>query len=352
MKGLAAILVRQQAPLALEEIEVPRLLLGQVLVQVLRSGICGSQLGEIAGVKGPDRYLPHMLGHEGTGIVLECGHGVTLVKPGDKVVLHWRKGAGLDSTTPLYDSRLGKINAGRVTTFNEYAVVSENRLTVIPPDFDADIGALLGCAVTTGFGVINNNARIGIGESIAIFGAGGIGLSIIQGAALVSAYPIIAVDLFDNRLALARSLGATHAINSTHLDPAAEIRRIAGSDGLDVAVDNTGNVRVIEMAYQLTGPRGRTILVGVPPLDSAAAIYTLPLHFEKTLTGSHGGECRPEVDIPNFVRLSQAGKLNLHPCIGKHYNLVEINQAIDDMRTGALAGRAIVRMTAPPSEES
>jgi S-(hydroxymethyl)glutathione dehydrogenase/alcohol dehydrogenase len=344
MKGLAAILVEQKAPLALEEIEIPRPTTGQVLVRVLSSGICGSQVGEINGVKGPDRFLPHLLGHEGTGIVLEGGEGVRTVKAGDKVVLHWRKGSGLESLTPVYQSRIGRVNAGWVTTFNEYAVVSENRVTAIPADFDPDVAALFGCAVTTAFGVINNNAQLKIGQSVAIFGAGGIGLNLVQGAAMTATHPIIAVDLFDNRLELAARLGATHRINAADADPESEIRKIVGPAGVDVAIDNTGNTKVIEMAYRLTGPQGRTVLVGVPPKESAAAVYTLPLHFGKVLTGSHGGECHPDVDIPNYVRLCNAGKLDLHPCLGRSYPLAKINQALSDMRTGAIAGRAIVRM--------
>ncbi len=347
MKGLAAILVEQRAPLVLEEVEIPTVGFGQVLVKLLCSGICGSQIGEIDGVKGPDRHLPHLLGHEGTGIVLECGEAVSTVKPGDQVVLHWRKGAGRESATPQYRSHRGEIRAGWVTTFNEYAVVSENRLTAIPDDFDAEIGTLFGCAVTTGFGVVNNDARLKIGQSIAVFGAGGIGLSIVQGAALVAANPIIAVDVHDHRLAMARRLGATHTVNSNRSDPESEIRAIVGSDGVDVAVDNTGNVKVIEMAWRLTGPRGRTVLVGVPPQDSAVALHTLPLHFDKVLTGSHGGNSQPDVDIPNYVRLCKAGKLNLLDCLGNRYPLSEVNQAIDDLRSGAIAGRPILRVAEP-----
>jgi S-(hydroxymethyl)glutathione dehydrogenase/alcohol dehydrogenase len=279
---------------------------------------------------------------------MECGPGVRTVRPGDKVVLHWRKGAGLESTPAKYTSPRGTINSGWVTTFNEYAVVSENRVTPIPQDFDAEAAALFGCAVTTGFGVINNNAQLKIGQSIVVFGAGGIGLNIIQGAALASAHPIIAVDLHDNRLALAQTLGATHIYNATQSDVEAEIRQLIGAAGVDVAIDNTGNVKVIEMAYRLTGACGRTVLVGVPPKESAAAIHTLPLHFEKRILGSHGGECQPESDIPRYVRLCQAGKLDLQPCIGKRYALPDINHALDDMRTGVLAGRAIVVMAAPP----
>jgi S-(hydroxymethyl)glutathione dehydrogenase/alcohol dehydrogenase len=260
------------------------------------------------------------------------------------VVLHWRKGAGLESVTPVYESRIGKVNAGWVTTFNEYAIVSENRVTAIPADFDPEVAALFGCAVTTGFGVVTNNARLAIGESIAIFGAGGIGLNIVQGAAVAGGYPVIALDRFDNRLELARSLGATHAINVTKADAAEEIKKIVGHDGVDVAVDNTGNVEVIALASRLTNAHGRTVLVGVPPKDSTAAISTLPLHFEKRLVGSHGGECRPDVDIPRYVRLVREGRLKLASIVGSRYPLGDVNLAVEAMRTGSLGGRAIISL--------
>jgi S-(hydroxymethyl)glutathione dehydrogenase/alcohol dehydrogenase len=165
----------------------------------------------------------------------------------------------------------------------------------------------------------------------------------VQGAALAGGYPVIALDRFDNRLELARSLGATHTINVTKADAAEEIKKIVGHDGVDVAVDNTGNVEVIALASRITNARGRTVLVGVPPKDSTASISTLPLHFEKQLTGSHGGECRPEIDIPRYVRLVREGRLQLASLIGKRYPLANINDAIDDMKSGRLAGRAIVR---------
>ena len=344
MKTRAAILVEQKKPLVIEEVEVPALKLGQVLVKVLASGICGSQIGEINGVKGPDRFLPHLLGHEGCGTVLEVGEGVRTVKPGDRVVLHWRKGAGLESVTPTYNSRLGTVNAGWVTTFNEHAVISENRVTAVPADFDVEAAALFGCAVTTAFGVVTNNAQVAIGQSVVVFGAGGIGLNIIQGAALAGGYPIVAIDLFDNRLDLARSLGATHTINSRTTAPAEAIAGIVGGDGADVVIDNTGNVDVIALASRLTSGRGRTVLVGVPPKGATAAISTLPLHFEKRIVGSHGGECRPEADIPRYVRLVQDGRLSLVGVVGHRYSLDEVNTAIDDMASGRLAGRAILRM--------
>jgi S-(hydroxymethyl)glutathione dehydrogenase/alcohol dehydrogenase len=344
MKSCAAVLVAQRRPLELFDVEIPALKLGQVLVRVLTTGICGSQLGEVDGVKGPDPYLPHLLGHEGCGEVLEVGEGVKTVQPGDRVVLHWRKGAGLESVPAVYQSDRGPMNAGWVTTFQEYTVVSENRVTAIPAIFDPLEAALLGCAVTTGFSVVNNDARLAIGESIAIFGAGGIGLAIVQAAALVAGDPIIVLDQYDNRLDLAHSLGATHTVNVLRDDPADEITRIAGPGGVDVAVDNTGNIDVIATASRLTNSRGRTVLVGVPPQGATAAIGTLPLHFGQRLIGSHGGNSRPDLDIPRYVRLVQQRRLSLRPLIGQRYPLAGINAALIDMRAGTLAGRALIEI--------
>lgn len=345
MKSLAAILVEQKKPLALEEIEIPKLTFGQVLVKVICSGICGSQLGEIDGVKGEDRYLPHLLGHEGTGEVLECGEGVTTVKEGDKVVLHWRRGLGIEAPTPKYHSaKLGKVNGGWITTFNQYAVISENRLTAISSDFDSEIGALMGCAVTTGLGVINNNAKVKIGESVVVWGAGGIGLNIVQGAAMVSAYPIIAIDLFDNKLDLAKKLGATHTLNGLDANIEDEIFTIVGKNGADVTIDNTGNPEIIGSVYRITSARGRTILVGVPVKGKETQIYTLPLHFGKELTGSHGGESIPHIDIPQYVTLYSRGILKLDLLITHRYRLEQINEAITDMRSGKISGRSMINM--------
>lgn len=341
----AAILVEQNKPLVIDEVELPETLeCGQVLVKVLYSGICGSQLGEIAGVKGPDNFLPHLLGHEASAKVLAVGPGVRFAKPGELAVLHWRRGRGLETTPPKYKWNGATVNAGFITTFNQYAIVAENRLTVIPAGFDPKLAPLFGCAVTTGVGVVENNAKVCLGESIAVFGAGGVGLNVIQGAALRSAHPVIAIDLHANRLELAARLGATHCLQVGACDIEAEIRKIAGAAGIDVAVDNTGDPRVIEQAYDLTKPQGRVILVGVPRKGNNISIYTLPLHFGKIITGSHGGECRPDVDIPRYIALSEAGKMQLAPFITDEYALERINDALDDMRSGKMVGRCLLRM--------
>jgi S-(hydroxymethyl)glutathione dehydrogenase/alcohol dehydrogenase len=341
----AAILVEQHQPLVVAEIELPRELeAGQVLVRIHCSGICGSQLGEIDGAKGEDRFLPHLLGHEGSGAVIEIGPGVRHVKPGDQVVLHWRKGLGIESAPPTYRWNGKTANAGWVTTFNEYAVVSENRLTAIPPDSDPEIAALFGCAVTTGFGVIVNDARLTIGESVIVYGAGGVGLNIVQAAALVSAYPIVAVDLFEPKLELARSLGATHAVNARSADVNKAIREIVGAAGADVFIDNTGNPDIIRFGYDAVKPQGRVVLVGVPRKGSDTTLYTLPLHFGKSLRGSHGGAAEPQLDIPRYHAMYRNRRLELKSLITQRFSLDGINDAIAAMRDGRIAGRCMVTM--------
>jgi len=345
MNFKAAVLVESKKPLVIEELEVPPLRFGQVLVKIVCSGICGAQINEIDAVKGLDKYLPHLLGHEATAVVLDTGEGVTRVKKGDTVVCHWRKSGGVQAPTATYRSRLGDVNSGWVTTFSEISVVSENRVTPIPADFNPEWGALFGCAVTTAMGVLNNDARLGIGESIVVFGAGGVGLNIVQFAAMIAAHPIVAVDVHDHKLQLARRLGATHVVNAAKAkgDTEAEIRKSVGE--ADVAVENTGLADVIEMAYRVTAPKGRVILVGVPNKSARhPSLYTLPLHFEKVLRGSEGGGCKPDVDIPKLVRLCLDGKLTLDQLVGRRYPLACINQGITDLRQGSIAGRCIIQM--------
>jgi S-(hydroxymethyl)glutathione dehydrogenase/alcohol dehydrogenase len=344
MKTRAAILLELNAPLVVEEIEVPKLDVGQVLVQVHCSGICGAQIGEISGVKGPDKFLPHLMGHEGGAVVLETGPGVTQVRPGDRVCMHWRKGAGIQAQPAKYDWNGRVVNAGWVTTFNEHAVVSENRLTRIPDDVGFEVAALMGCAVTTALGIVNNDANVKMGQSVAVLGCGGVGLNVIQGAAMVSAFPIIAIDIHDHKLEMARSFGATHVINSARADLREAVREIVGGTGVDVFVENTGLVRLIEQAYSLTAAQGRTILVGVPRHDQDITIHSLPLHFGKVLTGCEGGHTYPTADIPRYLNLYRHGKLELESQITHRFRFEEINQALDTVRAGG-AGRCLLLMS-------
>ena len=341
----AAVLVTQRAPLELAELDLPEeLSFGQVLVKVHYSGICGAQINEIEGAKGPDKFLPHLLGHEGSGTVVSVGPGVKRVKLDDRVVMHWRQADGIQAEAPAYSWNGRKVNAGWVTTFNNYAVVSENRVTPISHDFDLRLAPLFGCAVTTAIGVVNNDAHVKVGQSLVVFGVGGVGVNIAQAAAMVSAHPIVGIDLVDSKLDMAKRFGATHCINSAKVgDIAAEIRKIVGDGGADVVVDTTGNARVIEQAYELTHADGKTILVGVPKKGDNISIYSLPLHFKKVLTGSHGGSAEPHVDIPRYIRLMQAGKLSLAGLVTHEFKLDQINDAIALVRSGD-AGRVLVTM--------
>lgn len=344
-KMQAAILTELKKPLTVAEINLPeQLTIGQVLVKIHFSGICGSQLGEIDGIKGSDKYLPHLLGHEASGTVIAIGPGVRHVKSGNKVVLHWRKGNGIDAETPTYSWNGARVNAGWVTTLSEYSIVSENRLTVIPDDSDLEVASLLGCAVTTGFGIVENNAKLRIGESVVIFGAGGIGLNIIQAAALVSAYPIVAIDLYEDKLNLAKQMGATHVINSRNHVARTQVLNILGPRKLDVFIDNTGIPHIIELGYEITHSEGRVILVGVPRQGAHINIYSLPLHFGKKLIGSHGGEIDPSKDIARYHKLYQIGKIKLRELITDYFSLTAINHAISCMRNGDIQGRCLIQM--------
>jgi S-(hydroxymethyl)glutathione dehydrogenase / alcohol dehydrogenase len=231
-----------------------------------------------------------------------------------------------------------------VTTFSEYAIVSENRVTAISADSDLEVAALFGCAVTTGFGVVLNNAKLRIGESVVVFGAGGIGLNIVQAAALVSAYPVIAVDQYDNKLELAKRMGATHVINSRVGDARQAILGIVGNAGVDVFIDNTGQPAVIEMGVQITKPQGRVTLVGVPHKGNNVSIYPLPLFFGKRLSGSHGGESVPQADIPRYLELYRRGRIKLRELITDRFPLDQVNEAIAGMRSGKISGRCLIQM--------
>jgi S-(hydroxymethyl)glutathione dehydrogenase/alcohol dehydrogenase len=312
-------------------------------VKVHYSGICGAQINEIDAAKGPDKFLPHLLGHEGSGVVQKTGPGVSTVKKGDHVVLHWRPSKGIQSPTPKYNWNGKQVNAGWVTTFNEQAVISENRLTVIPNDFDMRIAPLFGCAVTTAFGVVNNDAKIKVGQSVIIFGIGGVGLNIAQASSMVSAHPIVGVDLLEHKLEMGKKFGLSHGLIGGEDKLNDKIRDIVGAQGADVVIETTGNSRMIEKAYELTHPDGKTILVGVPKKGDNVNIYSLPLHFNKVLTGSHGGNAKPDLEIPRYISLMNAGKMTLDGLITHEFSLDEINEALDLFRSGK-AGRIVINL--------
>ena len=339
----AAILNESSKPLIVSNVDLPeKLQFGQVLVKVYYSGICGAQINEIDAVKGPDKFLPHLLGHEGSGIVQDIGPGVTTIKKNDHVVLHWRKSSGIQSPTPIYNWNKKKVNAGWVTTFNEYAVISENRLTAIPKDFDLKIAALFGCAITSGYGAVNNDAKVKIGQSVLIYGMGGMGLSIADACSLVSANPIVGIDLHQNKLELSKQFGVTETIindNNEHVKN--KIHKIFGEKGPEVVFETTGNSKLMENAYEMTPNNGKTVFVGVP--NDKISIYSLPLAFDKKIEVSHGGDSIPDKEIPRYINLSRDKGIDFSKFITHEFNLDDINEALKLFRSGK-AGRIILKI--------
>jgi S-(hydroxymethyl)glutathione dehydrogenase/alcohol dehydrogenase len=256
--------------------------------------------------------------------------------------MHWRQGRGIQSPTPKYLWKGKPVNAGWVTTFNEQAIVSENRITAIPKDFDLKLASLYGCAITTGYGVVHNDAKLKSGESLVVVGAGGAGMSVILMASLIGANPIIAVDIHDDKLALAKKFGATHVINSKKENAYEKIMQIL-SQGADVTVDCTGIKEIRELCYEAASSHGRTILVGVPLAGEKISIDSFPLHFGKSITGSHGGDVNPAYVIPRLMALQNTGRLFLNEMISHEFPFNRINEALDMMRRGEVL-RCVLKM--------
>jgi S-(hydroxymethyl)glutathione dehydrogenase/alcohol dehydrogenase len=338
----AAILERNNEPLNIDTVTFKGPLeAGQVLVRLHATGICGKQIEEIDGSRGHDQFLPHMLGHEGSGVVVDTGPGVTKVGEGDRVVLHWVKGGGINAATPLYSRGKERVNAGWITTFNEYAVVSENRVTPVDASADLQIACLLGCAATTGVGVIVNDAAVKPGESVVIYGCGGVGMSAIQGAVLTNAYPIIAVDNDAAKLKQAVLMGATHIIQVAEKNVVAEVQQILLGKLADHVILTATHPLALETAVECASNTGKVIFVGVPSAGVRISINPFATHCGRTLRGSFGGGIIPDRDIPRYWSLHTRGVLQLDRLIGKKVPFSKINEGIEAVRAGVL-GRCVV----------
>lgn len=344
VRTTAAILVETGRPLQLMDVTFPDLKPGQVIVDIAYSGVCQTQLNEARGHKGPDRFLPHALGHEGSGIVREIGAGVTKVQPGDRVVLSWLKGSGLDVPGTVYDSAIGKVNSGAISTFMAATITCENRLTKIPDDIPLKEAALLGCAIPTGAGVILNSIKLQAGQSLAVFGVGGIGLSAVMAAAALGGSPIIAVDVTPEKLALAQSLGATHIVNPLDGDPVAKVRELTGGKGVDAALEAAGNAEVMELAFEsVRNGGGVCVIAGNAPYGHTLRVNPFSLIAGKVLKGTWGGDGSPDADIPRYVEMFTQGRLALGALVKDVYDLAGINQALDDLEARKVS-RAMIDM--------
>lgn len=344
MKTQAAILVETGKALELAELGIPALNANQVLVEIAYSGACGTQIAEWRGNKGEDKFLPHCIGHEGVGAVLEAGADVKRVKAGDKVVLSWIKGEGADGGGVKYAWNGKVVNAGGVTTFQKHAVISQNRLTPLPTNISPQVAVLLGCAAPTGMGAVMNVLQAKAGQSVAVFGAGGIGLNAIMAAAFAGAAPIIAVDPAASRRDLAQKYGATHVIDPTNADILAEIRKIV-SAGVDLAVEATGFPAVMEQAVNATRQQGgRAVVIGNAKYGEKLSLNPAVFNQGKSLMGTWGGDSVPDRDYKRYAELLGSGRFPAQALLSKPYGLAQATRALEDLAAGRV-GRPLIDMS-------
>ena len=359
----AAVLYEYDTPLVVEELELDEPKGGEVLVKTGAAGICRS---DYHFMKGEARTtLPVVLGHEGAGVVERVGEDVTRVKPGDHVILSFVPNCGhchfcttgrpnlcdLHAATPgtMYDgtTRLHKgdqriTHFGKVACFAEHTVVPETGCIPVPKTVPLDRAALIGCCVTTGVGAAIFNAQVQPGSTVVVVGCGGVGLNVIQGARLLNASKIIAVDIREGQLEFAMKFGATNAVNASHQDAVARVKEITDGLGADYSFEVYGSAETIEEAYAMARKGGTVVVVGIAPMGEKAAIDPVSLvRNETVLKGCYYGSARCHVDMPKIVDLYLSGSLNLDDFITRRYELGQINQAYEDLVRGEV-GRGVI----------
>lgn len=334
-----------------DEIEVPDPGPGQVVVRHVSTGVCLSQVHQVHVTK--EERCPQLLGHEGTGAVTHVGAGVTHVREGDAVIVTWvprspDRGRGfVDGFGPLGTRVRGRLAWGRTGTFCHDMLTHEQFVVPIPREDATPESCIVGCAVLTGAGAVLHTARVAPQDSVVVIGAGGVGLSAIRMASLLGAYPIIAVDVGEAKLAFAREWGATHTIDSTRQDVLAEIWAITGA-GADFAFDAVGTRQTHELilpAVRGGGPGahnvgGMAVLIGWPQPEMTVNAEHFVYH-QRQYRGSHGAAL-PERDFPMYLRLHREGRFPLDKLVSRTYRLEETAQALDDLAHGRIAGRAII----------
>jgi NDMA-dependent alcohol dehydrogenase len=363
---LAAVLNAVGEALSVEDVELAAPGRGEVAVRLRASGVCHSDWNVVSGTT--PNPVPVVLGHEGAGVVEEVGERVTAVAAGDHVVLSWLPSCGhcffcaqgrpilcewstpamLAGTMPDGTTRLTRngdavFHYSFLSTFAERCVVPEASCVPIRPDAPLEVAALVGCAVMTGIGAALNRARVEPGSSVAVFGAGGVGLSAVIGSRFAGARTVIAVDPVPLKRELALELGATHALDPVDGDASAAVRELTGGRGADFAFDAAGAPGLVRAAYDAVRPGGTVVAVGIPPTGEEARLPgpRLPRE-EKIVTGSLYGSCRPHVDMPLVLDLYMAGRLPLDRLVTRTYPLAEINEAFAAMNAGEVARAVIV----------
>jgi alcohol dehydrogenase len=359
----------ESLPLVVDEISLEGPGPGEVLVEIAAAGLCHSDLSVVDGSR--PRVMPMVLGHEASGIVREVGRSDSTREtfaPGDHVVFSWVPVCGacqycvadrgalcqpggdanvagtlLNGARRFTDSRsqLACNHHLGVSAFSQFTVAAQESLVKVDPELPLGVAALFGCAVVTGVGAVFNTARVPAGSSVAVFGMGGVGLSAVIGARAAGADQIIAVDRVEDKLNLARELGATHMVNAANDHPVAAIKDLAGG-GVDYAFESVGNEKVLIQAYESTRRGGTTVTIGLPAPDKMFSIPALGIVAEeRTIKGSYMGSCVPRRDIPRFIEMYQAGALPVDKLQTHTLKLDEINEGFDRLAQ-ATAVRQII----------
>lgn len=358
----APVLVQPREPMQMMEIDLDEPGFGEVRVKMVASGVCHSCLhaadGSHTGIP-----MPIVLGDEGSGIVDAVGAGCNTLKPGDHVIISWAPDCGACKycalgfpSLCLNTPPIGKMSGGGTrfhhqgtdvnhygpATYGPYIIVPEAGAVWVRPDFPLELAALIGCSVTTGFGSVVNSAGLRAGQSVAIFGCGGVGLNAIQGAVATGAYPIIGIDVLDSKLDMAREFGATHTINPTKRDLQDEVMRLTGH-GVDASIVAVGATIAMEQGLHILAKQGVEVVVGLPgtgqtfPVDPA-----LLMSGERRIVGSRYGSSNPMVEFPKMVELAMAGRLRIEELVTKRYDLDEADEAFRALAAGEQARGLIV----------
>lgn len=356
---------RDSKPLSVETVDLDPPQAREVLIQIKAAGLCHSDLAAIDGER--PKPTPIVLGHEAMGVVAEIGPGVSSFEAGDHVIPSFVASCGkcgmcrtgrpglcepasaANAAGTLMGGRVRLSRNGRrifhhsgVAAFAEYAVVSEHSLVKIDPDIPPEHAALLGCAVMTGAGAIVNTSGIRIGDTVAVVGAGGVGLSAIMAANAAGCAGIVAVDVSDAKLEIARKFGATHGFNATEADVASRVRELT-EGGVHAAIESAGVPQALELAFDITRIGGRTIAAGLPnPTRSVSVSHFILGSQERRLQGSYMGSCIPSRDIPKFLAMHRRGSLPVDRLAGDRFALEDLNEAFDLMAEGGTLRNVLV----------
>jgi S-(hydroxymethyl)glutathione dehydrogenase / alcohol dehydrogenase len=352
----AAVFHGPNQPLSIEDVEVDKPREREVLVRTVASGVCHSDLHFVDGLY--PFPAPAVLGHEAAGIVDQVGSEVTYVKPGDHVICCLSVFCGYcadcmsghpnrctnkaavqrpKGDTPRL-SQKGKMirQFADLSTYAQNMLVHENALVKITKEIPLDRAALIGCGVTTGVGAVLNTARIEPGSTVAVFGCGGVGLSAIQGARIAGARQIIAIDQFENKLAMGKNLGATHTVDASHSDAVEAIRELTGG-GVDYAFEAVGVKKLAEQCFEAIKPGGTATIIGMIPVGQKVEIDGAKLLTERKMQGSNMGSNRFRVDMPRYIDFYLQGRLNLDDMISRRGKLEDVNDAFASMKNGEVA---------------